>query len=288
MYFVSSRFGTSLLVWLVVGIALALPAGLWILQVNTDQMTAEWQGRPGLSVYFELQVRQEDVASAAHFLAQRPHIDHVEVTTAEEALVEFKAMSGINEALDLLAENPLPASLKARFADLVPSAELNGLIQAVQGMPGVAEVVVEKTWIERLNDISTILKRLGLVLAVLFGLGAVLVTASSVRLAIENRLEELRVLLLVGATRGQLRRPFLYFGAIYGFGGAVIAAMLIAVTVAVLEPPLNSLLGSYQQSLKLAGFNPMFLMSLLMLGSALGVTGALLAVRQRLSRLEIF
>ena len=96
------------------------------------------------------------------------------------------------------------------------------------------------------------------------------------------------MLLLVGATRGQLRRPFLYFGAIYGFGGAVIAAMLIAVTVAVLEPPLNSLLGSYQQSLKLAGFNPMFLMSLLMLGSALGVTGALLAVRQRLSRLEIF
>ena len=129
--------------------------------------------------------------------------------------------------------------------------------------------------------------RLGVILALLFGLGAVLVTASSVRLAIEARLDELRVLLMVGATPGQVRRPFLYFGAIYGFGGGVIAAMLIAVTLVILESPLQSLLGSYDQELDMAGLNPAFLAFILLLGIALGVLGALIAVRQRLNDLEI-
>ena len=61
VYFISERLGTSFLVWLVVGIALALPAGLWIVQVNMEDMSAGWQGRPGLSVYFAQDVGANDI-----------------------------------------------------------------------------------------------------------------------------------------------------------------------------------------------------------------------------------
>lgn len=274
--------------WLVVGIALALPAGLWILQVNMDEMSAGWQGRPGLSVYFETNAAQDDIDVAVQQLQSQQAIEQIEVTSAEEALAEFKNYSGLGDALDLLGENPLPSSLTARFSQNMQPGALDELIQNTANLAGVAEVVVEKTWLERLNDLSAVVSRLGVVLAALFGVGAVLVTASSVRLAIESRLDELRVLKMVGATQGQIRRPFLYFGAIYGFGGGVIAAMLIAITLVIVEPPLQSLLGSYQQELQLAGFDPMFLLIILGVGSALGVMGALLAVRQRLKDLELF
>jgi len=275
-------------VWLVVGIALALPAGLWILQVNMDDMSAGWQGRPGLSVYFDAQASSEDIELAVQFLSATAGIEGVIVTTAEAALAEFKDYSGLSDALDLLEENPLPASLTAQFGgDILPEM-LDKLMRETGGLVGVAEVVVEKTWLERLHDLSSVVTRLGVVLAVLFGVGAVLVTASSVRLAIESRLDELKLLKMVGATQGQVRRPFLYFGAIYGFGGGVIAAMLIAVTLLVIEPPLQSLLGSYQQELQLAGLNSLFLAIILLVGSLLGVVGALVAVRQRLKGLEIF
>lgn len=286
--FVSARMGTSFMVWMVVGIALALPAGLYLVQVNMDAMTADWEGRPGLSVYFELNVDSDDVTAVESFLTQAPSVDAIQTTSAESALEEFKAYSGLGDALELLNDNPLPTSLQAQFAEGVSGVMVDSLTRRLGTMSGVGEVVVEKTWLERLNDISSVVSRLSVVLALLFGIGAVLVTASSVRLAIEARLDELRVLKLVGATAGQIRRPFLYFGAIYGFGGGVIAAMLIAVTVVVVEPPLQSLLGSYDQTLNLVGFDPNFLMILLALGSALGVLGALLAVRQRLIDLEIF
>ncbi|MFB3104546.1 MAG: cell division protein FtsX, partial [Pseudomonadales bacterium] len=147
--------------------------------------------------------------------------------------------------------------------------------------------VVEKTWLERVADISRVVNRLGVVLGVLFGIGAVLVTTTSVRLAIEARLDELRVLKLVGASDSQIRRPFLYFGALYGLGGGLVAAMLISLGLVVIETPLTNLLGSFDQDLQLAGFDPRFLAVLLGFGGILGVSGAILAARQRLRSLEI-
>jgi len=64
--------------------------------------------------------------------------------------------------------------------------------------------------------------------------------------------------------------------------------MLIVMTILVIEPPLQSLLGSYEQALELAGLDSRFLVSLLLIGGGLGVMGALLAVHQRLKDLEIF
>ena len=156
----------------------------------------------------------------------------------------------------------------------------------VGGIP-VEEVVVEKTWLERLLDLSDLVTRLALVLGGLFGLGAVLITATSVRLAIESRLEEVRVLKLVGATEAQIRRPFLYFGAFYGLGGALVAAMLIALALQVLEPPLTRLTASYDAALKAEGFDPMFLGTLLGVGLLLGMAGARLAARARLRSLDV-
>ncbi len=287
VHFVSARLGTSLLVWLLVGIALALPAGLFLLQQNLAEMTEAWDGRPGLTAYFDLDVDPEEIDAAVASLAAKSQVEAVRVTDREAALAEFRAFTDLANALDLLDSNPLPASLKATLISDVSLEDLEALRELADGLAGVAEVVVEKTWLERISDISTVVSRLGVILGLLFGVGAILVTATSVRLAIEARLEELRVLRLIGATERQMRRPFLYFGAFYGLGGGLVAAMLISLCLVVVEAPLSNLLGSYAQELDLVGFDPIFLGSLLLLGGALGVVGAQVAASQRLKDLEI-
>ena len=114
-----------------------------------------------------------------------------------------------------------------------------------------------------------------------------LVTATSVRLAIEARLEELRVMKLVGATDSYIRRPFLYFGLLYGLGGGIAGAMLISAVLGILEAPLAALLGSYGQSLDPTGVNRVVLRRSRLVGRRLGIAGALLAARQRLTHLQI-
>jgi cell division transport system permease protein len=287
VHFVSVRLGTSLLVWLLVGIALALPAGLFLLQRNLQAMTAAWDGRPGLTAYFELGAQPEDLDAAVAKLKADERIEAVEVTEPDAALAEFRRFTGLADALNLLDSNPLPASLKATLSSDVALSDLEAMTDWVSAFRGVDEVVVEKTWLERVSDISSVVSRLGVILGLLFGVGAVLVTATSVRLAIEARLEELKVLKLIGATERQMRRPFLYFGACYGLGGGLVAAMLISLCLVVIETPLTSLLGSYSQELDLVGFDPLFLANLLLIGAALGILGALVAASQRLKDLEI-
>lgn len=287
IHFVSARLGTSLLVWLLVGIALALPAGLYLIQRNLSDMTSAWEGRPGLTAYFELGATGAQIRAVVEALEADDGVTEVTVTSPEEALAEFRRYTDLADALDLLESNPLPASLKATVAADVDAAALDPLIARVQGQSGVAEVVLEKTWLERVSDVSSVVSRLGIILGLLFGTGALLVTATSVRLAIEARLEELKVLKLIGATERQMRRPFLYFGAFYGLGGGLLAAMLISLCLLIVEAPLSNLLGSYDEALHLVGFDAVFLGGLLAIGAVLGVLGALMAARQRINDLEI-
>ena len=287
VHFVSARLGTSLLVWLLVGIALALPAGLYLIQQNLQAMTSAWDGRPGLTAYFELDAEPAAIAAAAARLEEDERVTSVSVTDPDAALAEFRRFTDLSDALDLLDSNPLPASLKATLAVEAALDTLAELTREVSGFPGIAEVVVEKTWLERVSDISSVVSRLGILLGGLFGVGAILITSTSVRLAIEARLEELKVLKLIGATERQMRRPFLYFGAFYGLGGGLVAAMLISLCLVVIDAPLSNLIGSYSQELDLVGFDPLFLGSLLLIGGALGVVGALMAATQRLNDLEI-
>ncbi|MEQ8858300.1 MAG: permease-like cell division protein FtsX [Pseudomonadales bacterium] len=286
-HFVAEKLGTSLLVWVLVGIALALPAGLFLLQQNLAAMTGAWEGRPGLTVYFEVGVDPQAVTELAAALEDRSAVAAVTVISEADALAEFQRFSGLADALELLDENPLPASLRAVLEPGTGAADLDALAALAQAADAVAEVVVEKTWLERLTDITRVVSRLGVMLGGLFGLGAVLITATSVRLAIEARLEEMRVLKLVGATDAQIRRPFLYFGLVYGLGGGLVAAMLISIALLVIEGPLTDLVGSYGQQLEVAGFDLGFLAGLFGAAGVLGVGGALIAVRQRLADLEV-
>ena len=148
-------------------------------------------------------------------------------------------------------------------------------------------MVVEKTWLERIADATRVIRRVGAILGVLLGLGAVLVTTTTVRLAIEARLGELRVMKLVGASDGQVRRPFLYMGLLYGLGGGVVAAMLLSGAIIVLEPPFARLLGSFDIVFEVAAFGARFIGALLGVGAVLGILGAAIAVRQRRASLQI-
>ena len=95
--------------------------------------------------------------------------------------------------------------------------------------------------------------RLALVLAVLLGLGALLVVGNTVRLDIQSRREEIGVLQLLGASDGFIRRPFLYLGAWYGLAaGAAGAGVLTGWPGLALRAPLAELAAQLWQPFRAA------------------------------------
>ena len=285
--FVARRLPSTLLVWLLIGIALALPAALYLIHANLSRLGDDWLGQAGFSVYFRVGAPAERPAALAAALSGRDGVANVRLITPAEALAEFEGRAQAAGALALLDHNPLPASLRVSMSAEAPAAQLAALAAVARREEGVDDVVVERTWLERLAAVRAVVARLALLFALLLGMGAVLVSTSSVRVALEVRLTELKVLTLVGASKRFIRRPFLYLGALYGCGGALLAAMLMSGALVWLEAPLQRLLGAYGQDFAIAGFHGAFLAGLLALGAALGAIGAVIAARARLKDLTV-
>ena len=285
--FVAGAVGTTLLVWLLIGIALALPAGLYVLQANLAGVAQGWRGSAGISVYFQAGTEAGATQALAQRLRTQAGVQDVRLITADEALAEFRGYGDLAGAVDLLGGNPLPATLRVSFSPPLAAQAAEALSDGLRQEAAVADVVVEKTWLERVASLSALVQRLGGVVALVLGVGAVLVTSSSVRVALESRLDELRVLKLVGGTDRFMRRIFLYLGCLYGLGGAILAAVIVSLALFALEQPLARLLATYGGNLELRGFDATFVVVLLGVGALLGVIGSAVACRQRLRNLDI-
>jgi cell division transport system permease protein len=287
--FVSQRILRSFLVWLMVGIALTLPGLLWIAQSNLQAFGGQWQGTAGLTVYMNIDATDSQVSGLASQLQEEDTVQRLVLTSPEEALDQLLTQSDDSEflrtALAAIETNPLPASFSVVLEADASYLQLDALSRQLLAMPGVDDVEIQSAWIERLRDLGKLANRVGGGLSVILLVAAVLVTFASVRLAIESKLAELRVLALVGATASQMRRPFFYFGASYGVGGGIMAILLIALFLDQIEAPLQSLLISYQVGVSLAGFTPSFLLTVVLAGWLMGILGALLALSQRLGLL---
>jgi cell division transport system permease protein len=117
-------------------------------------------------------------------------------------------------------------------------------------------------------------------------LGVLLILGNTIRLAIENRRDEIVIVKLVGGSNAFVRRPFLYTGLWYGVGGGAFAAVVVALSLWFLREPVDNLALLYESAFRLNGLGVMGALNLVILGGLLGLAGAWLAVGGHLARIE--
>jgi cell division transport system permease protein len=273
----------SLLTWLVIGIALALPASLFVGLDNLQQLTGGWDGAARISLFLRDSVTESEGRSLGERLGERTDIADFSYISREQALQEFGQLSGFGKLLAELPSNPLPAvvvlqpELQATSADAMES-----LLQELQQLPEVELAQMDLQWVQRLYSLMYLGKRATLALALLLGVGVLLVTGNTIRLAIESRRDEILVTKLVGGTDAYVRRPFLYTGLWYGLGGSIVAWLLLAALVLWLGEAVGSVVGLYNSPFVLQGLGWRNTLLLLLAGSVLGLAGAWLAVSRHL------
>jgi cell division transport system permease protein len=276
---------TSLMTWLVIGIALGLPLILYVVLQNVSSVSGDWGGKPRVTLYLTQEVTLEAGQLLAREIEQRADIDETVFVSSASALQEFQRRSGFGDVLSTLDRNPLPHVIEVVPANPDP-IDLAKLVSAWEANLLVANVSIDLQWLERLFALLVFAERLVTALAIVLGLGVMLVMGNTIRLAIENRRQEIEVIKLVGGTDAFVRRPFLYLGFWYGLGGAVIAFLLLQASLYFLSTPVEMLAQSYRDDFALQG--PGFLGNLLLLvsGSMLGVIGSVLAVSRHLADIE--
>jgi len=276
---------SSALTWLVIGIALVLPALGYVLLKNATTLTGGWDGKPRLTVYFDLASGDTAAQRFASRVKGWEGVDGAEYISRASALAEFQRRSGFGDVITSLARNPLPAVVTVTPSEVAPG-EIRMLAIRIEGSDDVDDVVVDLAWVERLSALLTLAQRAVWALGSFLGLGVLLIIGNTIRLSIESRRSEIEVIKLVGATDGFVRRPFLYLGLWYGLGGAVLAIILLTACLAVLSGPVQRLLGSYGSQFDVHGLGLSGGLLLMLIGSIFGIGGAWLAVSRHLDDIQ--
>jgi cell division transport system permease protein len=271
----------------VIAVALALPLFFNVLLENARSATANWNQAFELSVYLNQQAGAERADGLAKQLRARPDVAAVRVVTADQALAEFRTSSGFGKALDALDGNPLPNTLivTPTLAASTPQATV-ALKASIESAADVETVQLDTEWVQRLNGMLDVMRRILWLTGGLLGLSVVLVVGNTIRLDILNRRDEIEVMKLVGATDGFARRPFLYSGVWYGLGGGVGAVLVVAIAVAVLSQPLAHLASLYGSRFHLTGLRFGSVVRILGISVALGWLGSWIAATRHIRAVE--
>ena len=272
----------------VIAIALALPSVMFLALHNVQQLSSGFGSSAQITVFVKKDINSQQIKQLGKELNDLPEVVSTTFISADQALEEFKALSGFGSALQYLDDNPLPAVflVQPETSGVTGLQQTQELVKAIGQLTAVEDIQVDMLWIQRLAMMTEVSKKLVLAMGIALSIGVLLVIGNTIRLAIQNRREEIIVVKLVGGTDAYVRRPFLYTGLLLGLFGGILASILLLGSFLWIGQSVAVLANLYQSQFQLMGPGLTGISALCSLGALIGLMGAWLAVMQNLRAIE--
>lgn len=270
---------TSVAAVATIAITLVLVGSFALLVGNMRGMLDRFGEDLQVTAYLEFGLSLDEARLLAARAATVEGVHRVDLVTPEEAMLRFRQTAGVEALLEGLESNPLPASLEISLLTEHRTEQGIGVLkQALEGLPGIAELAKGGEWVEGYTRATALLRFVALGLGAVLAISAMLIVANTIRLALYSRDDELEILSLVGASRTFIRVPFLLEGTIQGLAGGLLATLLLYIAFELFAPQIQFGLSFFLGSAKPRFFEWGELLSLVLGGAALGIMGSAAAL----------
>lgn len=216
---ISSYFSVVLSIALV----LFLLGLLGLLVLNSKKVADHFKEQIALTVYLKDDAKDVEMKQLEKTLALADYTKSTQFVSKEEAAEEHSKEIGEN-FMDFLGYNPLQNSIDVYMkADFVSAAQVKEIADELMTKDFVEEVNYDQPLISLLNDN---IKKISLWIIIISGvltLIAVLLINSAIRLSVYSKRFTIKTMQMVGATKGFIRRPFIWLSMKLGMVGAIIA-----------------------------------------------------------------
>jgi cell division transport system permease protein len=270
---------------IVIGIALSLPAGMYVLLQNAQGLVTKFTGPPQISLFLSMDATEDNIAQLRNQLGQNTAISKLVFVSRTDALEKLGQSNGLGDVIAGLESNPLPDAFVIT-PKLSTAKALDELHNQLQKLPFIELAQLDSAWAYKLEAILEFSRLMVLVLTVLLSLALIAITFNTIRLQIMTQRDEILVAKLIGATKAFIRRPFLYFGAVQGLLGGITAWLIIMLSLHLLKQPIATLSQLYASNFSLHSLSPGDSFSLILFSMYLGWLGAWLSVARHLSEIE--
>jgi cell division transport system permease protein len=210
---------------------LTIATGLFFLSItllsvyNIDVATEKLPEKFAVMLYLNDNVSPQEKENIMNALRKNYTVERVKFISKDEALKELKTtLKDTEYVLDGLGENPLPDSIEIKFkSEAIGPEVVKNLSSKLRTLKGVSEIEYGENYLSSLYSVRRGTKAVGISFIIVMSAGMLFVCYSTVKILFYRREREIETYILLGATKGFIRTPFLIEGAVIGLFGGILS-----------------------------------------------------------------
>lgn len=214
-----------------ISLVLFIVGVLGLVLLKSTKVANHFKEKIVISLFLKDGVTQKQIEKFKQELLKEVSTKKIYYISKKQAARIYKEDLG-EDFLQFLGENPLKNGIDLYLkADYVTPEKMSSLAKRFTENKLVFDVSYDKPLVSQLTKNIKRISFWLLVLSGFLGLVAILLINSSIRLSIYAKRFNIKTMQMVGATKGFIRRPFIWQSIKLGFIGSVIALLGIAVVV---------------------------------------------------------
>ncbi|WP_346353440.1 permease-like cell division protein FtsX [Azotosporobacter soli] len=261
-----------------VALSLLILGMFLVMVLNLNNMASNLESQVQISVFLQDNQSDLEMREVGTRISKLPGVVQVTFVTKDEAMKRFKDRLGDQKGLlNALGDgNPLPNAFEVKVEQ---PERVKPVAQAIGQLKGVENAKFGQDVVEQLFTLTKMIRIFGLVLIIFLALAALFIISNTIRLTVFARRREIGIMKYVGATDWFIRWPFLIEGMMLGFGGALLAVLLLNQTYGALVNQVHDSL-AFLPLIPKYPFITNLSVVLVLLGTGIGALGSTISLRR--------
>lgn len=224
---ISSYFSVIFSIFLV----LFLLGSLSIFVINARKISENFRESIPMTIFFNKNATKSDIDNFDKKLAKANFVKDYKYISKEEAAEKHQQDLGEN-FLEFLGFNPLQDSFDLHLkADYVVKDSIAFIEKDFTKTTSISEISYDKQLVDLVNENIDRITTWVLIVTAIFAIIAMLLINSSLRLLIYSSRFTIKTMLMVGATKRFIRRPFIFHNMKLGIIASLLAIVAIIAIV---------------------------------------------------------
>lgn len=206
-----------------IALVLFLLGLLGLLILKTKTISDHFKEQVAITVFLNDSAKEKDIKTLQSDLEKREFTKSVVFTSKENAAKTYSEDIG-EDFIEYLGKNPLKNAISVFIkSDFVTPEKMAEIDKELSKNNAVFEVSYDKPLIDLLTKNIQRISFWVLVFSGLFMLIAVVLINSAIRLSVYSKRFTIKTMQMVGATKGFIRKPFIWKGVQLGILGSIVA-----------------------------------------------------------------
>jgi len=191
-----------------------------LLYMQVDQMKNYYYGEIEVSIFLRTDVTDAQRQAIDQAISGNTLVADKTYETREEAFKRFQELwQDSPDFVKSVGPNSLPESFRVKLKD---PEQYKTFADQMQGMPGIQDIIDQRTLLDKVFNIFNAIQVMALVVAGVMALAALLLVGNTIQVAAYSKRREVAVMKLVGASNWFIQAPFVLEAVVAGLIGAIL------------------------------------------------------------------